>query len=321
MNTRVSIVIVNWNSGVLLQKCVSSIYANHSGLVDQIIVVDNASVDESVSRLSDCERHGVPLVQIRNTQNRGFAAACNQGAALASSKYLLFLNPDAELLSGALETCHAYLEERGHEAVGVVGVQLEDGMGNIARSCAYRPSPARLLAYSLGIDRIPQVRSAGVVMNGWSHNTIRTVDHVIGAFFFARRSVFVALDGFDERFFVYYEDLDYSSRMADLGYRSVYLAGARARHLGGGVSRQVKSLRLFYSVRSRLLYSFKHFSVAEATLVLLAAVTVEPVLRIILAAFTGSAEDLRNTLVAYRMLYAELPKIRRMVTKPPGSRR
>lgn len=309
MKECITIVIVNWNSGPLLSRCVLSIRAYHSDLVDDVVVVDNASVDESLTMLHDIGDMPVSLQFVRNDVNRGFAAACNQGAALTNSKYILFLNPDAELTSNSLSAAYEYLESPEHQDVGVVGIQLEGEDGIVARSCARLPAPARLLAYSLGINRLRPFRSWGTRMDEWPHDCTRVVDQVIGAFFFTRRSVFAALAGFDERFFVYYEEVDYSARMKERGYCSVYLAGARARHVGGGSSRNIKARRLFYSLRSCLLYSFKHFRPFGSWLTIAALLGLEPIARLISAVLARSKSDLENTVSAYKMLYAALPEI------------
>jgi len=309
MSKPITIIIVNWNGGRLLWQCVTSIQAYHSNLVDQVVVVDNASTDDSMAVLETVETLVVRVRSIRNEVNRGFAAACNQGAALADSKYLLFLNPDAELMPNSLDRPYAYMEDPNHSDVGIVGIQLVGEDGAVARSCARFPSPARFLAYSLGINRIPPFRASAVEMKEWAHEFTRNVDHVIGAFYFTRRAIFAAINGFDERFFVYYEDVDYSLRARERGYRSVYLATSWARHVGGGTSRKIKARRLYYSMQSRLLYSFKHFGALGSVLTLVTMLTLEPIARLTLAVLTGSPEDARNTLAAYRILYAALPQI------------
>ncbi|MDA3878116.1 MAG: glycosyltransferase, partial [Halothiobacillus sp.] len=135
------------------------------------------------------------------------------------------------------------------------------------------------------------------------------VDHVIGAFFLMRRSLFDSLNGFDQRFFVYLEDLDLSLRARQAGWRSVYLAEARAFHAEGGTSRQVKAHRLFYSLRSRLLYGFKHFRPWQAWALFGVTLVVEPISRTIFSLLRGGVQDVRNTLRGYSMLYRDLPNI------------
>jgi hypothetical protein len=145
-------------------------------------------------------------------------------------------------------------------------------------------------------------------MADWDHTHTRDVDHVIGAFSLVRRAVFDALEGFDERFFVYLEDLDFSRRARNAGWRTVYLADAQAFHAGGGTSRQIKARRLFYALRSRLLYAFKHFPRAGAISVMFATLMIEPLSRSLAALLRGSWSGLKETWSAYGMLWRWLPQ-------------
>ena len=146
-------------------------------------------------------------------------------------------------------------------------------------------------------------------MSDWAHDETCTVDHVIGAFYVIRRSLFESLEGFDERFFVYLEDLDLSLRARQAGWRSVYLTDAQAFHAGGGTSAQDKSARLFYALRSRLLYGFKHFSPAAAWGLLIITIAAEPWIRLIFASFRGAWCDVGYTLRAYVLLIKDLPEM------------
>ena len=287
-------IIVNWNSGQQINQCIDSL---SSTILKRIIVVDNASTDGSEQAVDNFP--GVEL--IRSPENMGFGKACNLGAKRASSEYLLFLNPDAAVYHGTLERALTFLQDPANAQVGICGVQLLDKSGHVARSCARFPSAMGFVAHAIGLDRFyPRL---GHFMAEWPHDNTRRVDHVIGAFFLVRRTLFDALGGFDERFFVYLEDLDFSFRARRAGWRSVYLADVQAFHAGGGTSNQVKARRLFYSLRSRLLYSAKHFSVAGAALVLLATLLLEPLSRSALAVARRSWPALKETWQGYAMLW------------------
>lgn len=268
------IIIVNWNSGSQLKTCVESVRSYGRGNVQRCIVVDNGSQDGSADFLSDVD--DVELVDAG--QNLGFGKACNLGAAHGESPYILFLNPDAFLLPGSLELPLDFMAQAENRKVGVVGIALTNDTGDVQRSCARFPTPLGLVAMSIGLKRL--VPTLGTHMSDWDHDESRTVPHVIGAFYLIRRSVFEALDGFDERFFVYLEDLDLSLRVSKAGYRSHFLREAEAFHEGGGVSSQVKGHRLFYSLRSRIQYAFKHFSLPSALGVAMATLLVEPLTRL-----------------------------------------
>jgi GT2 family glycosyltransferase len=130
----------------------------------------------------------------------------------------------------------------------------------------------------------------------------RDVDQIIGAFFLVRRSLFERLGGFDERFFVYFEEVDFSMRARELGFRSRLLAEATACHHGGLSSEQVRAERLFYSLRSRLLYAAKHFSAPERGSVAAVTLFIEPLVRAAAAAGRLSGREIVETMRAYGML-------------------
>ena len=299
-----SIVIVNWNSGSYLRHCISSIAMSSKELlsISEVIVVDNASVDDSTLGI---EGLGITVRVVNNDINVGFASACNQGAQNATGQYFLFLNPDAALYPKTLEICLTFMRDPANSRVGICGVQLLDSAGHVSRSCARFPSVVRFVAMSAGIDRIFPLR--GITMREWDHTCTREVDQVIGAFFLVRRELFVALAGFDERFFVYFEEVDFSRRARMAGWASVYLVAAQAFHAGGGTTNQIKARRLYFSWRSRLIYSFNHFSWGGAIIVLVTTLLVEPFARTALALAHSSWSGLRETWTGYFMLLYWLP--------------
>ena len=298
----IDVVIVNWNAGNQLLDCISSIQQNGMPFVTSTVVVDNGSSDGS-----DLTIKNIPGVKVINTgKNLGFGKACNLGAKYAKSEYLLFLNPDAALYSNSLNQALAFMQDSVNAQVGICGVQLVDEFGHISRSCTRFPSAKSFFLHAMGLDRfIPKL---GHFMSEWDHSQTRQVDHVIGAFFLVRRKVFESLNGFDERFFVYLEDLDFSLRANHLGWQSVYLANIQAFHAGGGTSNQVKARRLFYLLRSRILYSFKHFSFIGACMVLLSTLFIEPMSRSILALSRRSWSTFKETWSCYAMLWQWLPR-------------
>jgi GT2 family glycosyltransferase len=298
----VAVIIVNWNGGLGLRGCVGSIIEFGGAVVSKIVVVDNASTDGSIDGVSGLAN----VTVIRAESNLGFARACNLGARCVDSQYLLFLNPDAALHQNTLENTVGFMEESVNANIGICGVQLFDESGLVARSCARFPSARSLAAHAIGIDRI--YPSLGHVMTEWDHSTSRYVDHVIGAFYLVRRELFRALNGFDERFFVYLEDLDFSLRARQAGWRSIYLTDVGAFHAGCGTSSQVKAHRLFFSLRSRFLYVFKHFPKAGAFLVALVTLLVEPIIRSLFVLSKRSFSSMKDTWEAYLMLVRWLPR-------------
>lgn len=305
----VDVVLVNWNAGSQLAEAVASIAQYHRNLVSSVIIVDNASTDASLARVEAVTDLPFHLHVIQNAENRGFGAACNQGAALANSEYLLFLNPDMRLFEHSLSASLAFMRAVENQSVGICGIQLIDEHAEVSRSCARFPTPRMFFSKMFGLERLFPGFFQNHFMEEWGHRENREVDHVIGAFFLVRRTLFEQLDGFDERFFVYLEDLDFSLRAKKSGWTSYYLADARAYHKGGGTSEQIKAGRLFYSLRSRLLYGFKHFAPWQAWALLGMTLMVEPISRSVFALLRRRIDDLSNTWTGYGMLYRDLPNI------------
>jgi len=269
------------------------------------VVVDNASIDCSLEDIGHSELN---LVVMRNSTNRGFAAACNQGAQDSRADYLLFLNPDTRVETNALADPISFMEKEGNERIGILGIQLVDAHGRVTPTCARFPTPGRFVAKMFGLDKAMPRTFPPHFMTEWDHADTRLVDQVMGAFFLIRRSLFTALGGFDERFFVYFEEVDLSLRARYNGWSTIYLSNVRSYHGGGGVTEQVKATRLFYSLRSRILYGFKHFGRWKGTLLLFASLFIEPWSRFVIAVARRSLTEIRETAQAYIRLFTTLPR-------------
>ena len=293
----IDVVIVNWNSGKLLFDCIESIIEYGKPYVSKVFIIDNGSSDDSEKFLQNLPQFNL----IQANKNLGFSKACNLGADQSESEFILFLNPDARIYADTLEKVLAFMETEENSKVGICGVQLHNEKGEVARSSSRFPSLKGILSHSIGLSKMFPI--LGSAMSEWDHLNTNTVDQVIGAFFFVRQSTFQELTGFDEQFFVYFEEVDFSFRAKQLGWNSVFFVGAQAFHVGGGISQQVKSNRLFYTMRSRIQYAFKHFKLIKITLILFATIFIEPISRIIFSIFRRSLTSIKETLIAYSMLY------------------
>jgi GT2 family glycosyltransferase len=136
-------------------------------------------------------------------------------------------------------------------------------------------------------------------MTDWDHQQTRPVEVLQGAFLLVRRAAFQGLRGFDERFFMYYEDVDLAYRAHEMGWGAWYLATARAYHRGGGTTDAIKAERLSYWMISRLQYVRKHFGTAAALEVLLASLTLEAGARLAWNILSGHWQHLGETAGAY----------------------
>ena len=295
------ITIINWNAGSQLAEVVSSIEKYHHGLVSSVVIVDNASTDDSLAQVEALQNLPFPCRIIRNTDNRGFGAACNQGAALAKSEFILFLNPDTRLFENSLSVPLAFMRQPSNSGVGICGIRLVDEEGRASTSAARFPTLRVMAGKTLGLTKLfPSVFPTHLITaSELPENS--SVDQVIGAFFLIRRNVFDRCGGFDERFFVYFEEVDLSLRAKQFGCSSYFLSEVSAFHKGGGCSERVKAARLFYSLRSRILYAQKHYSRLEFVALILLTVLELP-LRLVQGVMRTSWSDINNTFSAYTQL-------------------
>jgi len=294
----VDIVIVNWNTGRCLHECLRSIAgADQSALaVGEIVVVDNASVDGSAHGL---ETLGIPLRVVHNTSNRGFAVACNQGAALCRSEYLLFLNPDTRLFPHTLRNVGQFLGTARSQDIGICGGQMVDAQGRPRLSCSSFPTLQAFVGQMTGLDRIlPSVLRRRNPRPGEPLGS-GPVDQVIGAFNLMRRSLFTDLGGFDERYFLYFEDVDLALRARARGRPSYFISQARVYHAENVSSGQVKGRRLRHWLCSRTLFAFRHMPRWKAWILLVLSLSVEPVARLSRAAMHRNRSEFRDTVQGY----------------------
>lgn len=303
MPPTLDIIIVNYNAGDALYACAASIAQARDDSFDllSVIVVDNASTDGSLEKLGILD---LPVTIVRNEKNTGFGAACNQGVFHGKADYILFLNPDTRLYPDSLRAPMDAIINTSGDNTGMCSVRLVDANGKTERSCARFPTPLHFILRAFYIGRLfPGPRTTHFMLD-WDHDKDRFVDHLMGAFLLMPRSVFDELHGFDTRFFVYLEDMDLSLRAHRLGYKSLYLAGPKVFHKGGGTSEKVKDLRLFYSLQSRMRYSFKHFSKPAACTVSFFALVIEPVTRLLFSVLRLRFVEAAQTLKGYAKLYA-----------------
>lgn len=306
MSGSVHIVIVNWNTGKLLRECLASIAvaARRPGAdLARVTVVDNDSADGSAEGL---EESGLPLQVVRNERNLGFGAACNQGAAGSEADYLLFLNPDTRLFEDTLATVTSFMEGEGADRVGICGVEVVDADGEPTISCERFPTLRILFGKMTGLHRMAPQFFPSHHISPQELLESRPVDQVIGAFYLVRRELFERLGGFDGRYFIYYEDVDFALRAHQAGYESYFLKDARAFHAANVSSDQVRDLRLFHSLRSRLLYAHLHWPRRHARLLAFLTLAIELPARLIQALGRRDRAEAAATLGAYRMLVGEL---------------
>ena len=247
----VSIVIVNWNTRDYLRNCINSIVAESNDCSYEIIVVDNASNDNSCEML----KKEFPSVQlIANSTNNGFAAANNQGMRIAKGRYVLLLNPDTIVLEKAIVKCIAFVDKR--QEVGIVGCQVLDDEVKIQNTCFRFPSPLTILLTQLGFTRkFAKSHWLGFSEIGWwDRKDEREVEVVTGMFMLARQSAIKQVGLMDEDYFIYAEEADWCYRFWKAGYKCVFTPTARIIHVdGGGKSTAQIPKRMFVQKQKSLL--------------------------------------------------------------------
>ena len=251
-----SIVIVNYNSTSLLEQCLDSVNKACTDIDAEIIVVDNNSKDGSKAHLQ-VKYRGIKF--IFNKDNLGFAKACNQGFKISSGKYVLFLNPDTVLSETCLVDCISFFES--HPDAGAVGVRMLDDNGIFLKESKRGIPSASTSFYKLfGLSAIfPGSKTFAKYYQAHLPEIANNpVEVLSGAFMMIRREVFEKVNGFDEDFFMYGEDIDLSMRIDQLGYKNYYLGNIYVTHLkGGSTTYNYKYVKDFYGAMN--LFVKKHY--------------------------------------------------------------
>ena len=251
-----SVIIVNYNVKYFLEQCLYSVQKAMEGIAGEIIVVDNCSTDGSMDYL----RPVFPSVQfIANTENLGFSKANNQGWRIARGDYILFLNPDTIIPEDSLQLSLSAMEQDAR--IGALGIRMIDGSGQYLPESKRGNPGAKTSFFKLsGLARLfPQSPVfARYYLGHLSPRQSQEVEVLAGAYMMVRKNVLDATNGFDERFFMYGEDVDLSYRIRGMGYKNWWLAGSSIIHFKGESTRKdAKYVILFY--KAMALFVEKHY--------------------------------------------------------------
>lgn len=261
---QLSVIIVNYNVKYFLEQCLHSVQKACAGINSEIIVADNNSTDGSKAYLEA----NFPAVKfIWNSDNIGFAKANNLALEKATGNFILFLNPDTILAEDSIDKCIHFSEL--NKTAGAIGIRMVDGSGNFLKESKRAfPSPLTSLFKLSGLAKLfPRSKTfARYHLGHLPENENHEVDVLAGAFMMMSKKVLDQVGNFDERFFMYGEDVDLSYRVQEAGYRNYYFAESTIIHFKGESTKRgsLNYVRLFYKAMS--LFVKKHYSGSKAGL-------------------------------------------------------
>jgi GT2 family glycosyltransferase len=295
-----NIVIVNWNGGDTLKKCLIAVF--NSSLDKElynVFVVDNNSSDNSLDIIDGLSTN---LTIIKNKTNIGFGSACNIVLKNYPSEFVLILNPDVFVNKDSLDESLTFMKNRTD--IDILGVKNFNTSDQVSASCARFPSVGRYINDILGLSKVaPGIFRPGTIMSDWDHLDSRMVDHVIGAYMMIRYSILKESGLFDEDFFLYMEDVDLTYRIHKSGGLCYYNSEISVIHEGGGTTKGIRATSLSYSLQSRIIYCKKHFKLLSTLLIIILSSVIEPFIRIIKLCLSLNFKDFFPLISAYRKYY------------------
>ena len=222
----ISIIIVSWNVKDLLKKCLQSIYDKAQGLEFEIFVVDNASKDNSAVMVAT-EFTQVNL--IASNENLGFAKANNLALEQAQGKYVLFLNPDTELMENSFKAMFNLMEQ--DENIALSTCQLNYPDGTLQKNIKNNPGLCDQILILLKLHHFIQPKCLRrYLAKDFDYSKEQAVKQIMGAFMFVRTDVIKEIGGFDTDYFIWWEDLDLCKRIQDLGQKIIYTPKTKIIH-------------------------------------------------------------------------------------------
>ncbi|NUO10276.1 MAG: glycosyltransferase family 2 protein [Candidatus Brocadia sp.] len=252
----VSFIIIDYKALLPLQKLLATIHEKTTGVIYEIIVVDNSGDDKEVF----FKENYPDIKYINNTRNLGFSKAANIGIRNCTGRYILLLNPDTWFKNNVALLLAQFLDS--HHDVGIVGSKILNDDGSIQFSCRSFPSykTAFFNRYSLLTKMFPKNKYSMEYINPYnSHDKTSEVDWVSGSCMMIRTQALKAVGLFDEDFFMYCEDVDICHRMKLFGWKVVYHPDAVVYHTIGGSSQQNKIKTVIERHRSMWIYYKKYF--------------------------------------------------------------
>lgn len=247
-----SIIIVSWNSRDLLRRNLTKIQDGDNKASLEVIVVDNASVDGS----ADMVREEFPWVTLlANSENLGFAKANNQAIRRSSGRYILLFNPDMIVYSDTLSAMVGWMD--ANPQAGIAGCRLKSENGDDIRHVRRFPRLFDQLMIVLKLPHLFPGLLGGYLQKGFDYSREAEVDSVRGSFFMIRRAALDQVGLLDERFFIWFEEVDYCRRARQAGWKVVYTPQAECIDLVGRSFAQVKTGKTQKYFRDSMLKYFR----------------------------------------------------------------
>lgn len=256
-----SIIIVNWNVEELLKKCLVSIFENTKNIDFEVIVIDNNSTDGSRETLKELANNQSNLKLILNDFNAGFAWANNQGAKIATGRYFLFINPDMELIENSAEKLIKFMDENKKIGVCTSGLFYPDGkrQNNIKRDPTFWSQFFILLKLHYFSNWLPAVKI--YLAKDLDYSKTQIVEQIMGAFVFIRQEIFKKINGWNEDYWLWWEDVDFCKRIRKACEIIFYTPITKIVHCEGKSFEQKTSLEKQKRFNcGMLLYFKKHHS-------------------------------------------------------------
>ena len=284
-----SIIIVNYNTKELLRQTMQSVIDTASNVAYEIIVIDNASNDESCELIK--AKFADTVILIQNKENEGYAKANNKGIAIAKGKYILLLNSDTVVLKDCIKKCIDYMDK--HKQMGVLGCKILLPDGKLDRACKRGfPTPEASLFYMLKLDKLyPKSQKFGRYnLTYIGEDQISEVDSLVGAFMMVRSEAIKEIGLLDEDFFMYGEDIDWCYRIKKAGWKVVYYPLAKIIHYKGASSKKRRFRTIYEFHRAMFLFYNKHYIKKYnpiITLLVYLGISIKLILTLILNVFKG----------------------------------
>lgn len=266
MSAELSIIIVNWNGGTLLRRTVESVVASPPSIEYEVVVVDNASADDSLAQLRASEEVA-PLIAsgrlrvVENKDNLGFGKANNAAFALTDSPLLFLLNPDTEVTPGSIDRLIATV--RSDKRIGMAGPKLVNADGSLQVSVWRNPPAAwEMLLTGFRLHKLLPRRARGELLlaDHWDYSRRRAVGMLGGSAMLVRREVIAQVGGFDERFHMYGEDNEWCLRITRAGWQLVFEPEAVVMHHGAASSVKRWDSLEKQRVQSEAMLNFQRYS-------------------------------------------------------------